>query len=91
MRSVGPGLQQFGVTPVLEDPRLEIFAGARSVALNNDWDASLEAGFNAVGAFPLARGSRDAAERFVAGSGSYTVHATGPGAGIVLIELYAVP
>jgi len=91
VRNVGPGLRQFGVTPVLEDPRLEIFAGARSVALNNDWDASLEAGFNAVGAFPLARGSRDAAERFVAGPGSYTVHATGPGAGIVLIELYAVP
>jgi hypothetical protein len=89
VRSVGPGLTQYGVAPVLEDPKLEIFSGLRSVAVNNDWNASLEATFSAVGAFPFTRGSRDAAERFVASPGSYTVHATGTGPGIVLIELYA--
>lgn len=91
VRNVGPGLTQYGVEPVLADPRLEVFAGARSVAANNDWDAALEPMFAAVGAFPLARGSRDAATRIVASSGGYTIHANGSGAGIVLIELYAAP
>lgn len=91
VRNVGPGLGQFGVAPVQENPRLEIFAGARSVAANDDWAAALEPLFSAVGAFPLVRGSRDAAERFTAEAGGYTVHATGAGAGIVLIELYAAP
>ena len=78
--------------PNLPRPNLKRFARACWVWLV--WSAGAS-GVQAQGvpplAFPLARGSRDAAERFVAGSGSYTVHATGPGAGIVLIELYAVP
>ncbi len=91
VRNVGPGLAPFGVAPVQENPRLEIFSGARSVAANDDWAAALEPLFAAVGAFALPRGSRDAAERLVAPAGGYTVHATGAGAGIVLIELYAAP
>lgn len=91
VRNVGPGLAQYGVTPVLADPRLEIFSGARLVAANDDWEATLEPTFASVGAFPLARGSRDAAQRIVASSGGYTIHASGSGAGIVLVELYAAP
>ncbi len=91
VRNVGPGLTQYGVAPVLADPRLEIFSGARVVAGNDDWAVALEPVFASVGAFPLARGSRDAAERIVANSGGYTIHASGSGAGIVLIELYAAP
>ncbi len=91
VRNVGPGLAQYGVAPVLADPRLEVFSGARVIAGNDDWAAVLEPVFAAVGAFPLARGSRDAAERIVASSGGYTIHANGTGAGIVLIELYAAP
>lgn len=91
VRNVGPGLAQYGVAPVLADARLEIFSGAASLAANDDWEPALEPVFAAVGAFPLARGSRDAALRFVANTGGYSVHASGTGAGIALIELYAAP
>jgi hypothetical protein len=91
VRNVGPGLSQYGVAPVLDNPRLGVFAGATTVAANDDWEAALEPVFSAVGAFPLARGSRDAAVRLAATPGGYTIHASGAGAGIALIELYAAP
>ncbi len=91
VRNVGPGLSQYGVAPVLDNPRLGVFAGATTVAANDDWEAAVEPVFSAVGAFPLARGSRDAAVRLAATPGGYTIHASGAGAGVALIELYAAP
>jgi len=47
----------------------------------------------AVGAFPLARGGRDAAILINLPPGSYSAQVTGPGTttGVALIEVYEVP
>jgi hypothetical protein len=54
---------------------------------------NLASSFNAVGAFALPAGSRDAAVELTLAPGGYTVHvspATGA-TGEVLIEIYEVP
>jgi hypothetical protein len=93
VRAVGPTLAAFGVTGALGDPRIEVFAGAVRVAANDDWSAELQAAFDAVGAFRLGPGSRDAALRLTLPAGGYTVQVAGAAgqAGEVLVELYEAP
>ena len=99
VRAVGPGLAPFGVTGTLADPKLTVFDEAgRVLATNDNWDADATGGngvrdtATAAGAFALPPGSRDAAVVVRAGAGALTVHVVGAdaGAGVVLIELYAV-
>ncbi len=92
-----PGLTPFGVSGALADPRLEVIAqgGATQVA-NDDWSlagavsvAAINATSAAVGAFPLAPGSPDAAAVVSLAPGAYTVRVTGGGGGgVVLVEVY---
>ena len=95
IRAVGPKLGSFGVTGVLNDPKLEVFASGSTVALteNDNWTASLAATFTAVGAFPLDANSRDAALLTTLQPGSYTVQVRGTdgGTGEALVEIYEVP
>jgi hypothetical protein len=95
IRAVGPRLADLGVTGVLADPRFEVFrAGTTAAVANNDnWDASLATTFNAVGAFALTAGSRDAALVTALAPGSYTVQVSGVnnGTGEALVEIYEVP
>jgi hypothetical protein len=72
---------------VLPDPRLRVFSGSAVMATNEDWDASLAAGFTRLGAFPLTSGSRDSA-LLQSIDGAQTLHVTGTGSGIVLFEGY---
>jgi hypothetical protein len=100
VRAVGPGLVPFGVTGVLLDPRIELRddRGVR-VAEANDWEeggaaAVLAAAGEAVGAFPLSPGSRDAALIAHLPAGGYTATVTGGGSvgsGVVLVEVYELP
>ncbi len=96
LRAVGPGLAVFGVAGVMPDPQVELFdATGALVALNNDWSLSSDATditntSAAVGAIPLASGSRDSAIVRTLAPGSYTVRArpaSGAG-GVALLELY---
>ncbi len=101
VRGLGPALTIFGVTGVVADPQLTIFAStsglATPVAANNDWGAttpanvtSLRATFVASGAFDLTDPtSRDAA-LITTMSGAQTLHITdnGGGSGVVLVEVY---
>ena len=92
VRAVGPGLStafpaSFSGAQVLADPRIRVFSGSVVVAANDDWDASLAAGFARVGAFPLAAGSRDAG-LLQSINGGQTLQITGAGSGIVLFEGY---
>jgi hypothetical protein len=92
VRAVGPGLatsfpSSFTTAQVLPDPRLRVFSGSTVVATNEDWDASLAAGFARLGAFPLTSGSRDSA-LLQSIEGAQTLHVTGTGSGIVLFEGY---
>ncbi|MSU49391.1 MAG: hypothetical protein EXS37_09950 [Opitutus sp.] len=95
IRAVGPRLADLGVTGVLADPKFDVFrAGtAAAIASNDNWDAPLAATFNAVGAFGLTVGSRDAALVTSLTPGSYTVQVSGVngGTGEALVEIYEVP
>lgn len=94
IRAVGPKLGDFGVTGFLVDPILEVYSGAGvKITENNDWSPALAATFNAVGAFALDAGSRDAALLTSLPPGSYTVQVRGAagGTGEALVEIYEAP
>ena len=93
IRAVGPKLGAFGVTGFLANPKLEVYSGAGvKLTENDDWGAALATTFNAVGAFPLDIGSRDAALLTSLEPGTYTVQVSGVGGGTgeALIEIYEV-
>ncbi len=91
IRAIGPGLAAFGVPGTMEDPTLEVYSGSTRINSNNDWSASIATVFNAVGAFGLPTGSKDAAIVIELDAGrGYSIHAfsaNGRG-GIVLFEVY---
>jgi hypothetical protein len=89
IRAVGPGLAQFGVRGVADDPRLELFdATAEKVGGNEDWQGALAADFAAVGAFPLPVGSADAALVAATPAGAGTAQVRANGGGLALVEIY---
>lgn len=88
IRAAGPALTAFGLGG-MSDPKLELFVGGATTATatNDDWPASLSGTFASVGAFGFAAGSKDAAlSQSLAGS--FTVRASGTGAGVILVEAY---
>ncbi len=88
VRGVGPKLAAFGLANVYADPRLEIYDGAGGLGATNDnWADALKPTFDAVGAFPLDSGSKDAA-LVTPVSGGATAQLKGSGSGFVLVEVY---
>jgi len=93
IRAIGPGLAAFGVGGMLADPQLTIFRGDEQIAQNDNWSgASPAQAATAVGAFPLAVGSKDAALLIDLPPGGYTVQVSGvqDTTGIALVEVYEV-
>lgn len=98
VRAVGPGLANLGVANPLHDPVMSVltFGSNVQVAANDDWDSlhqadTMEGVFERVGAFPLVRGSRDAALVFYANANQpYTVVLSGKdgSTGVALAEIY---
>ena len=94
MRAAGPSLATFGLTGLLDDPKLEFFTNATKIGEDDDWGgaASLSAVFTQVGAFPyIASTSKDAAlfaPAVAAGSNSVRVSGSGAAGGAVIVELY---
>ncbi len=94
VRAVGPGLIPLGINAadVLSDPRLTLHLGSATISSNDDWDFSLDARATALGAFPLARNSKDAALLTTLSHGVYTAHVTASNSttatGMALVELY---
>ena len=98
VRGVGPSLAVFGVTGVMEDPRLELFDNSTSqrIAGNDDWAGSPEiaAASNSVGAFALsAANSKDAVLILTLPPGPYSARISGANGagGVALVEVYEVP
>jgi hypothetical protein len=98
IRAVGPGLQQFGVSGVLAQPVVTLFAGSESFVSNSGWNsaanaADIRATATRVGAFALAEGSRDSAILVSLSPGPYTVQVSGANntSGVALVEVYEVP
>ena len=96
VRAVGPGLTGFGVGGALADPTMKVYRGQTIVAENDNWStdaataATLEEAMKNVGAFPLERGSKDAALLLDLPPGDYTIQTTGAGetTGVALVEVY---
>lgn len=94
VRGIGPALRDLGVAAFMPDPRLELHGGIR-IIVNDNWEdegafsspAETAAG---VGAFPLPRGSKDAAiARYLEpGSHSALVAPADGRPGVVLVEVY---
>ena len=102
IRGVGAGLAAFDVANPLADAVLRLHAHGRSdaIAQNDDWDsgdparvAELATAANAVGAFALNRGSKDAALLVSLAPGTYTAIVSGANntSGAALVEVYEVP
>ncbi len=96
VRAVGPSLTPLGVTGVLSDPRLELYAGSRVLATNDDWlrDAQLAGVAQSVGAFALNdAGGKDAALVITLPPGNYSARVSGSAgsSGQALVEVYEVP
>ena len=97
---MGPGLEAFGVTGVLEDPVATLFGtDGLPIASNNNWQADPAEGrfvkitADQVGAFALPDGSADAAFLARVPPGSYTVVVRGAlesQTGNALVEIYQV-
>ena len=97
IRGVGPGLTAYGVAGALENPVLKVYQGSNVVAQNDDWQSAgeneLASASAAVGAFALAKGSRDAAVIVTLAPGAYSgvVSPTGDASGAALVEVYELP
>jgi M6 family metalloprotease-like protein len=89
IRVAGPGLNAFmaGAHP---DPKLTLYGPSGKLQENDNWSGD---DGRALGAFPFAPGSRDAALRVTLAPGTYSVWAESVGqtGGVVLVELYDVP
>ena len=94
IRAVGPGLDQFGFSTSLADPQFSVMPVGQSavIARNDSWAgaAALVEAFAQVGAFALARDSKDAALIVRLPPGGYTVTVSGVSetTGTALVEIY---
>lgn len=99
IRGVGPGLKTFGIKDPLKDPVLRVTKNKSKewVATNDDWGRQGEldrliSETRSAGAFPLERGSRDAAILTWLEPGAYTATLSDSGdtTGVALVEVYQV-
>lgn len=96
IRAVGPGLVAQGVVGAMVDPSFRVLdANGAVVATNDNWgDAGAAATVSnveaAVGAFPFADGSKDAAAVVDLAAGRYSILIQGAGGstGIAMLEVY---
>jgi hypothetical protein len=92
IRGVGPTLTEFGVTGVIADPELSLFANGSLIQSNTGWGGSTELSneFASLGAFALPASSADSAILTSLAPNSYTaevVSASGAN-GVALLEVY---
>ncbi len=96
IRAVGPSLAlaPFGIASALTTPRLELFRGTTSLAVNAGIGtnrAAIDAAGQQSGAFPLGSAGNDAAILTTLAPGNYTAvvsSTVATGAGVALVEVY---
>jgi hypothetical protein len=97
VRASGPGLVPFGVSGVLQQPKLQLYDSTDTLlASNAGWggEAQIASAAGAVGAFPwVDPDGRDSALLMTLPPGEYTAHVSGDdgGTGVALVEVYEVP
>ncbi|HVU32134.1 MAG TPA: immunoglobulin domain-containing protein [Opitutaceae bacterium] len=97
IRGIGPTLANYGITNYLADPMIQVYdSTGTKIAENNDWDATLDSAFSAVGAFKFTS-TKDAALIVTLAGGpagaTYTVQVKGAdgGTGQGMVEVYELP
>lgn len=93
IRAAGPSLSAFGLTGLLDDPKVELFTAAGKTIENDNWGgaSSLTAALAAVGAFAFSSpGSKDSAltANILTRDNSVQVSSANNGTGRVLAEVY---
>jgi sugar lactone lactonase YvrE len=96
IRASGPALAAFGVSGLLPDPQLQLYAASTLVETNDGWggDSEILAAAASVGAFAWSSPtSADSAILVTLPPGSYTAQVAGASGdtGVALIEVYEVP
>lgn len=90
IRAVGPNLANYGVTGVLANPTLQLFAGPTMIASNDNWQtASNAAAIQATGLTPVS--PLESAILITLPPGAYTAIVSGAngGTGVGIIEVFA--
>ena len=94
VRGIGPSLADFGLSPVLPDPTLELRnSDGAQVAVDNDWqDDPTQAAFITAAGLAPARPQESAIFKSLA-PGAYTalLSGVGGGTGLGLVEVYDNP
>jgi hypothetical protein len=95
IRGIGSGLDRFGVPNTLKNAYIRVVHNGQTVAQNDDWAYSPQAGLVAAAmtraqAFAVDPAGRDAALVATLNPGSYTVILSGAdgGEGVALVEVY---
>ena len=94
VRGIGPSLADFGLSPVLADPTLELRdENAALVATNNNWmdDPTQAALITAAGLAPTNALESGIAATLVPGSYTAVLAGSGGGVGLGLVEVYDHP
>ncbi len=89
IRAMGPSLAAFGVSPVLENPSVELFSGATSLASNDDWKTNANAAQIVASGIPPANDLESALlVRLEPGAYTTVVKGASASTGIALVEVY---
>jgi hypothetical protein len=90
LRAAGPSLAPFGLSNLMNDPKLDLYDAQIKTATNDNWGGSnaLISAFQSVGAFGFtSQNSLDAA-LVTSIQGGRTMQVSGPTAGTVILEGY---
>jgi hypothetical protein len=89
IRALGPSLAAFGVSPVLENPVLQLFSGSTQLRSNDDWQSESNSDDIIATGIP-PQDSKEASILVRLEPGAYTTVVTGANdtTGIALVEIY---
>jgi len=90
IRAVGPTLANYGVTGVLANPMLQLYAGQANIASNDNWQDANASAIQATGLAPA--NVLEAAILTTLTPGAYTamVSGAGGGTGVGMVEVYEI-
>jgi hypothetical protein len=91
IRALGPTLAAFGISPVLADPKVQLFQNQTLLRENNDWQSAANASEITATTIPPTN-SKESAILIRLEPGNYTTVVTGAdgGTGIALVEVYEI-
>jgi hypothetical protein len=91
IRAMGPSLAAFGVSPVLANPSVQLFAGATPLASNDDWKSNANVAQIIATGIPPADDLESALlVRLEPGAYTTVVSGAGTSTGIALVEVYEI-